>query len=349
MTGCQLHPFGRLPDGRDVHRIELTNGQGLQASVLTYGGILQSLMVPDRQGYLANVVPGFNSLDSYLTDQAYLGCIVGRYANRIAGGRFTLDGKTYSLDVNNGPNTLHGGRGGLHQALWQIETSGPDASVTLALTSPDGDQGFPGSVTIRATYALRDDNVLTLALEARSDAATIISLAPHAYWNLAGAGRGDITHHMIRVAADRFLPVDATQIPTGEMRHVEGSVFDLRHWRRLGDCIADMHDQQVVAAGGLDHNFIIHPERRAQMKAVAALFDPSSGRLMVVSSEAPGLQIYSGNYLSPRWSAIAFEPQHFPDAPNQPAFPSATLRPGETYISNTQFAFSLADGLGQND
>ena len=336
--------FGKLPDGRSVEAITLTNARGVSATVINYGAALQALVMPDRNGERADVQLGYPTIDGYLTKSEFFGATVGRFANRIAKGRYTLDGKAYSAPVNNGPNSLHGGERGFDKVLWEVVKvrRGDAASVTMRYVSPDGDQGYPGKLTVLATYSLDEANALTIEYKATTDAPTIVNLSNHAYWNLAGEGAGTAMGHLLTIAADAYTPTDATLIPTGEIRSVEGTVFDFREPRAVGDRVRDGSEEQIVFGLGYDHNFVVARDIADKPRLVARVEEPVSGRGFELWSNQPGLQFYSGNFLDGsivgkskrtyrQGDTIVLEPQLFPDAPNQPGFASARLAPGQTY------------------
>lgn len=342
------HPFGKLPDGPDVERYTLENDDGVTVQIITYGGIITTLRTPDRDGNLGDVVLGFDSLDGYLAGHPYFGCIVGRFANRIAGGRFTLDGVTYQLAVNNGPNHLHGGVSGFDKKLWRASTGRSDGAVSLALSylSPDGEEHYPGNLSVTVTYTLTRDDALYIGYSARTDKPTILNLTNHTYFNLAS--RGDILDHEVTINADRFTPVSESLIPTGELQPVEGTPLDFRQPQRIGARIDDAHEQ-LVRAGGYDHNFVINGAM-GELRFAARVYEPSSGRTLEVYTTEPGMQLYTGNFLNGtitgkggmvygRRTGLCLETQHFPDSPNQPNFPSVVLRPGEAFRSTTVFKF----------
>jgi aldose 1-epimerase len=341
--------FGRPGDGRDVHRITLCGAGGLEAVVLDWGATLAALRVPDAAGRPANVVLGFDTLDGYLRSGAHMGGTVGRYANRIANGRFTLDGVAYRISPNNGRHALHGGPVGFDRVLWQIESleQGETPAIVLRYVSPDGDQGFPGTLDVRVRYALEADG-LRIDYSATTDRATVLNLTNHAYFNLAGAGSGDVLGHEVMIAAGRFTPVDAELIPTGELRAVAGTALDFRQPTPIGARI-DAPEPQLVLAGGYDHNFVLEGAGTT-LRLAARVCEPASGRAMEVWTTEPGVQFYSGNFLDGsdvgydgrryhRRYGFCLETQHFPDSPNQPAFPSTVLRPGETFRSTTILRF----------
>ncbi|MFE5915637.1 aldose epimerase family protein [Streptomyces sp. NPDC056468] len=320
--------FGTLSDGTPVHRWTLERA-GLRVRVLSYGGIVQSLEVPDREGHAAGVVLGFADLDGYLSHPGpYLGALIGRYANRIAGGRFPLDGLTYALDPNDPPNSLHGGERGFDKRVWEVTPV--EHGVRLSRVSPHGEEGFPGRLEVSATYTLSSDRALRIAYEAVTDAPTVVNLTNHSYFNLAGAGSGNASGHELRLAASRYTPVDADLIPTGSLDEVAGTRFDFRQARKAG--------------AGYDHNFVLNKGVTGAAEEVAELYDPSTGRLLTVATTEPGLQLYTAEHLAEPFApgdGIALETQHFPDSPNRPDFPSTVLRPGEVFRSETVYAFSV--------
>lgn len=346
--------FGTLPDGGTVEAITLRNAGGMEAVLLNFGATLQALHVPDRAGRMADVTTGFATLDGYLARHPYFGSSVGRVANRIAGGRFRLDGRDHELPVNNGPNSLHGGTDGFDRALWRIIAIGEGAEpcVTMAMDSPDGDQGYPGRLHVEARWCLRDDNSLTVTYSATCDAPTIVNLTNHAYWNLSGEGSGSAMNHRLEIPAEAYLPTDTSAIPTGERRSVAGTPFDFRKATPIGARIRDAGDAQILIGRGYDHNWIVGDGVAQEPRTVARLADPASGRTMELRSNQPGLQFYSGNFLDGSLigkagrayrmgDAVALEPQAFPDTPNQPAFGSIRLDPGETYRHAIEWHFSV--------
>ncbi|MFE6195163.1 aldose epimerase family protein [Streptomyces sp. NPDC057838] len=318
--------FGTLPDGTPVHRWTLERA-GVRVRVLSYGGIVQSVRVPDRAGRAADVVLGFPDLDGYLAHpEPYLGALVGWYANRIAGARFTLDGRTYALEPNNGPNSLHGGARGFDKRVWDVTPV--EHGVRLSRVSPHGEEGFPGRLEVAATYSLLADGALRIAYEAVTDAPTPVNLTNHSYFNLAGSG--DTGGHELRLAASRYTPVDADLIPAGDPRDVSGTRFDFRAARKVG--------------GGYDHNFVLDKGVTDAPVEVAELHDPASGRVLTVATTEPGLQLYTGDHLDGPFApgdGVALETQHFPDAPNRPDFPTTVLRPGEVFRSETVYGFGV--------
>ncbi|MGN6270284.1 MAG: aldose epimerase family protein [Sphingomonas sp.] len=343
--------FGTLPDGRAVPAVTLANGHGVSATVIAYGAALQSLVMPDRDGKKGDIVLGYDNLEQYLSQPQYFGATVGRFANRIAKGKFTLDGKAYQVPVNNGVNSLHGGTQGFDKVLWTVTkvSDGATASVTMRYVSKDGDQGYPGTLTVDATYALGEDNRLTITYRATTDAPTIVNISNHTYWNLSGEGSTNgAMGERLTIPADSYLPTDATSIPTGEIRPVANTVFDFRTPHVIGDRVRDASDQQVVFARGYDHNWVIGRKVTKDEHLMAKVSDPASGRGFELWSNQPGLQFYSGNFLDGtsygkarriyrEGDAIVLEPQIFPDTPNQPAFGSARLAPGEVYLNTITY------------
>jgi aldose 1-epimerase len=341
-------PYGVLANGDSVHVYTLTNRQGLEMQVLDYGGLVVSLKTPDRRGTMGNIVLGFDSLAGYVKDSPYFGALVGRFANRIAKGRFTLDGTSYTLAVNNGVNALHGGLRGFDKVRWTVEQAGNP--LVLSYTSKDGEEGFPGTLTVRVTYALTDSNQFRIDYEATTDKATPVNLTQHSYWNLAGDGAGPVLDHELMLNADRFTPVDSTLIPTGDLQSVTNTPFDFRTPTRIGARI-DQPDPQLRIAGGYDHNFVITRMAPGLVHA-ARVVEPTTGRTLDVHTTEPGIQLYTGNFLDGSFSgtgghvyarrgAFCLETQHFPDSPNQPAFPNTILRPGEKFTSRTVYTFGV--------
>jgi aldose 1-epimerase len=337
--------LGSLPDGRAVPVFTWTGTGGAEVRVMAYGATVVSLRVPDRDGVLGDVVLGYDALDAYLRDRCFMGAVVGRYANRIRGGRFTLDGREVVLETNDGPNHLHGGGDGFHRRLWTAEPVADDA-VRLGLVSADGDGGYPGRLEVSVTYTLSPRNELSVDYEAATDRATVVNLTQHSYFNLAGAG--SVLGHLLAIDADAFTPVDETLIPTGERALVAGTPFDFSRPTAIGARLGDAHPQ-LRHGHGYDHNFVLRDGEGTRHSA--RLADPVSGRVLDVRTTEPGLQLYSGNFLAgePRGrggrayaphDALCLETQHFPDAPNHPTFPPTVLRPGEPFRSRTVFAFS---------
>jgi aldose 1-epimerase len=349
-------------DGEDVHRYVLTNDHGVTVRILTYGGVVQSVHAPGRDGHGANVVLGFADLAGYVANnrpdaaRVFLGAIVGRYANRVAGGRFTLDGQEYRLPLNNGENSLHGGVEGFDTKVWAAtELADADAAgVQLTHVSPDGEQGYPGTLTTQVVYSLDNRNRLTMGYQATTDAPTVVNLTNHTYWNLAGEGSGDIHEHWLTLNADRYSPVGPDLIPAGGPEPVDGTPFDFRRPARIG---ARLHldDPQLRAGHGYDHNWVLNRSDTTSLSVAARAYDPVSGRVLTVLTTEPGIQFYSGAFLTdaltgtggrPYGSGAGFalEAQHFPDSPNRPDFPSTVLRPGQTYRQTTVYELGVAEG-----
>jgi aldose 1-epimerase len=345
--------FGSLPDGREVAAVTLRNGNGMSVRILAYGALVQQLTVPGRNGP-ADVVLGYDGIEGYLSAPNYFGVSVGRYANRIGGARFTLDGTTYQLAPNDGPNALHGGVQGFDKRLWEIADvhSGPaSASVTLTYRSPDGEEGYPGTLSVSATYTLSEENELSIDYRATTDKPTVVNLTNHAYFNLAGASSGvSVLDSVLTIPADSYTPVDATLIPTGEFRRVEGTAFDFRAPARIGDGIRAGGDEQMRFGRGYDHNWVVSRKPVGGVQLLARLADSGSGRVMEILSNQPGIQFYSGNFLDGtvtgkagtiyrQGDALCLEPQVFPDTPNKPEFGSARLDPGDTYHNRIVYRF----------
>ncbi|MBP8131499.1 MAG: galactose mutarotase [Candidatus Hydrogenedentes bacterium] len=342
--------LGMPPDGRAALLFTLTNARGMRARITNIGGAIVSIETPDRHGALADLVLGFDALDKYMTNKPHFGCIVGRFANRIAKGRFTLDGVMYQLAVNNGPNHLHGGLQGFSKKFWEaemVEEAGA-SGVRLRYVSPNGEESYPGTLACTVTYRLTDANELCIGYEAETDAPTNVNLTNHSYFNLAGHDAGEIRGHELTVNADCFTPVDATLIPTGELRPVAGTPLDFREPALIGARI-DADDGQLRLGHGYDHNYVINGES-GQLRFAARAVEYASGRVMEVHTTQPGMQLYTGNMLDGthigkggrpclRRTGFCLETQHFPDSPNQPGFPSVVLRPGERYAHTTVFKF----------
>jgi aldose 1-epimerase len=343
-------PFGTTPDGQAVDIYTLHNRHGVEARIMTYGGILVSLKVPDKSGHLGDVVLGYDNLDSYVKNSPYFGALIGRYGNRIAKGHFTLDGTACTLATNNYPNALHGGEKGFDKRVWSAttkeSTDGPQ--LILEYLSKDGEEGYPGNLDVTATYTLMRDNALRLQYRATTDKDTVANLTQHSYFNLAG--QGDILNHLVTIRADRFTPVDATLIPTGELKPVEGTPFDFRAPTAIGARIGQ-EDEQLKFGGGYDHNWVINKEF-GKLDLMARVTEPESGRVLEVFSTEPGLQFYSGNFLDGTitgkggWvyqhrAAFCMEPQHYPDSPNRPEFPTVELKPGQVYHHTIMYRFSV--------
>jgi aldose 1-epimerase len=344
--------FGTTPDGQTVEVYTLTNSQGMEVRAITLGGIITALRVPDREGKLDDVVLGFDSLEGYIKNPPFLGAIIGRYANRIARGQFTLEGKTHTLAINNRPNHLHGGNKGFDKAVWNAESFKKDDTVGVVFThrSPDGDEGYPGTLLLRVTYTLTPNNALEVDFEATTDKTTPVNLTQHTYFNLAGDGSRDVLDHVLTIHAGRYTPVDATLTPTGELASVEGTPFDFRMPKTIGERIG-ANDPQIRYGNGYDHNYVLDRTGDGLVPA-ARVEEPMTGRVLEVSTTEPGMQFYTGNFLDGSLTGksghvyrqrmgFCLETQHFPDSPNKPAFPSTILKPGETYRSKTVFGFSV--------
>jgi aldose 1-epimerase len=342
-------PFGKMPEGKEVDQYILTNARGMQARVITYGAILTELRVPDRNGKLGNVVLGFDNLNDYLAGHPFFGATVGRYANRIAGARFTLDGQEYKLAANDGRNSLHGGKKGFDKALWKAEqvVSTRGVGVELTYHSPDGEEGYPGNLTATVTYMLSlTSNTLHLDYQATTDKATPVNLSNHSYFNLAGPASGDILKHELRLHASRYTPVDDELIPTGEIKPVKDTPLDFNTPHRIGERIAQLQPRP----GGYDHNFVLDSDT-SSLRRAALVTESTTGRVMEMRTTEPGVQFYTGNFLDGKikgqggvvyrkHQAFCLEAQHFPDSINQKNFPSVILRPGKTYRQRTQYKFS---------
>jgi aldose 1-epimerase len=342
--------FGVTRDGAEVDLYTLRAGR-LEMRAITYGGIIVALRAPDRTGRLDDIVLGHDTLEGYLDHSPYFGAIVGRYANRIANGRFSLDGQSYTLATNDGAQHLHGGRRGFDKVVWKATpfAVSDEAGVSFAHTSPDGDEGYPGTLRASVTYTLTERDELSIEYDASTDRATVVNLSQHSYFNLAGPRATNVLDHLLMIDADAFTPVGATLIPTGEIAPVQGTPFDFRTPARIGERIADT-DAQLAHAGGYDHNFVLRPGKGGALVHAARVTEPLTGRALDVSTTQSGLQFYSGNFLDGsirgkegrvygHRGGLCLETQHFPDSPNQPAFPSVVLRPGESYHSRTIFSF----------
>ena len=343
--------YGTMPDGTPVDLYVLTNANGMEAHIATYGGALVSLTAPDRHDQFADVVLGTDTLDACRKQAAFLGALIGRYGNRIGGAKFTLEGETYKLPANDGPNTLHGGPLGFDKRVWQAREAGSAEGPALELTyvSKDGEEGFPGTLTAKVVYTLTNKNELKIDYTATTDKPTVVNLTNHSYFNLAGAGEGDILGHEVAIYGSRFTPVDATLIPTGELRAVKGTPFDFTKATAIGARINN-DDEQLKFGKGYDHNWVLD-KNGAGLTEAAEVYEPKTGRVMQVWTTEPALQFYTGNFLDgrihgkagkiyPRRSAFCMETQHYPDSPNHPAFPSTELKPGATYHTTTVYRFS---------
>jgi aldose 1-epimerase len=343
-------PWGTT-GGKQVIRYTLKNSHGMRVRILTYGGIIQSLSVPDRHGHAKNVVLGFDNLADYVTKSPYFGALIGRYANRIANGTFTLDGKTYSLPINDEPNTLHGGTKGFDKRIWAAKpfTKKKSAGVVLSYTSPDGEMGFPGTLKTQVTYTLNQKNQLRMDYRATTSAPTVVNLTNHAYFNLHGEGSGSIYGQKLKINAKRYTPINKYLIPTGKIAKVAGTPLDFRHKTSIGKRIRK-DNQQLIFARGYDHNWVL-TRKGSGLQRAARAWDPKSGRILTVTTTEPGLQFYSGNFLDStlvgtsgrmyrQGDAFTLETQHYPDSPNHANFPSTVLRPGQQFRSSTIYGFS---------
>lgn len=336
-------PFGKTTDGKQVTLYTLSNNQGNTVELIDYGAIVVSINVPDRSGKKTNVTAGFSSIDGYLERHPYFGATVGRFCNRIAMGKFSLEGKSYSLAVNNGPNHLHGGEVGFDKRMWQVAEVKSDNSVGLKFTyvSPDGEEGYPGTLTTIAEYRWDNNNCLTLDLQATTDKPTVLNLTNHAYFNLGGAGSGTIHQHELTLACDQYLPVDESMIPKGVLAPVAGTPLDFTTAHKIGERIA-----QLKETNGYDHCFVVKG-KAGELRDAAKVVDPASGRTLSIKTTQPGIQLYTGNFLDGKpgnagfktHEAFCLETQHYPDSPNQPSFPSTVLRPGEKFHQVTTFTF----------
>jgi aldose 1-epimerase len=346
-AGVTKAPFGSL-SGQPVDIFTLRNAHGIEVKAISFGAVITSIVTPDRTGTRGDITLGFDTFDEYLKNTPFFGALVGRYGNRIAKAGFTLDGHTYSLAANNGPNHLHGGLKGFDKVLWKGEMANGKAAVTFSRRSPDGEEGYPGNLDVRVTYTLTDQDELVVDYHAVTDKATPINLTQHTYFNLSGDG--DILGHQLMIDADRYTPVDATLIPTGQLAPVAGTPFDFRKPTAIGARI-DQSDPQLKNGNGYDHNWVLNKKGQGRQLA-ARVVDPRSGRTLEVSTTEPGVQFYTGNFLDgtvkgkggrayARRSGLCLETQHFPDSPNQPAFPSTILRPGQEFKSETGFKFGV--------
>jgi len=362
-TGCSLmshspkgtiteSAFGQLPDGTPVELYTLRNSHGMEAKIMTYGGIVTSLKVPDKHGKFDDVVLGYDNLDGYLKSSPYFGALIGRYGNRIAKGKFSLDGVEYTLATNNIPNSLHGGLKGFDKVVWTARpmptANGP--SLILTYVSRNGEEGYPGNLFVTAVYSVTENNALKVEFSATADQNTVVNLTHHSYFNLRG--NGDVLGHVVYINADRFTPVDSTLIPTGELRPVAGTPFDFRTPTAIGARINSTNNEQIAFGGGYDHNWVLN-KKADEISLAASVYEPTTGRTMEVWSTSPGVQFYSGNFLDGTITGkdgkvyqfrdgFCFEPQHFPDSPNHPAFPTTELKPGQTYENTIIYKF-IAD------
>jgi len=349
-------PFGQLADGRTVSLFTLTNDQGIQVKITDFGGIITELHAPDRHGNFADVVLGFDDLDGYLQDKNYFGAVIGRYANRVANASFELDGTEYVLDRNDGANHLHGGSVGFYKVLWsaQIDQQSDYVALILSYRSVDGEQGYPGNLDVTVTYQLNQRNELRVQYQALTDKATPVNLTQHSYFNLAGTevgvASGTILNHELMINADAFTPINHALIPDNGHAQVAGTPFDFRAGKLIAEQI-EAGDEQLNRARGFDHNFVLNKTVDNQLNLAARVLEPVSGRVLELITQEPGLQFYSGNFLDGsaagkgtvygHRSGFCLEPQHFPDSPNKPAFPSTILRPDERYLTITIYRFSV--------
>jgi aldose 1-epimerase len=340
--------FGTTPNGEEASLYTLTNSNGMTVKISNFGGVITSILVPDVEGNFADVALGFDELTPYLKDSPYLGALIGRFGNRIANGRFELNGQVFQLDTNDGSNHLHGGFVGFDKVVWTPVTFETTDKVGLRLSylSPNGDQGYPGNLHVNVTYILTNDNEIVVDYLATTDQPTPVNLTQHSYFNLAA--EGDVLNHQVMIKADNFTPINANLIPLGESRAVEGGVFDFRSPKKIGEQINN-NDEQLKFAGGYDHNFVLNKSAANALDLAARVVESGSGRVLEVYTEEPGVQFYSGNFLDGSLTGkgktysirtgFCLEPQHFPDAPNQPDFPSTILQPGDEYTTRTIFKF----------
>lgn len=350
--GITQAPFGNMPDGAPVTQFTLVNRHGMTVKILDAGGIITNILVPDRDGRYADVALGFDELAPYLGESPYFGALIGRYGNRIAKGRFVLDGHAYQLATNNGNNHLHGGARGFDKVVWSASVDGP--ALRLRYRSPDEEEGYPGNLDAEVVYSLSDDNEIVVRFSATTDRPTPVNLTQHSYFNLAGIeGCGDILGHELVIDAAGFVPIDAESIPLGEVRAVDGTPFDFRQPRTIGSRIGE-RDEQLANGQGYDHCFVLdRPAGNRELRRAVRVRDPGSGRVLELVTQEPGVQFYSGNFLDGKLSGkgcaypfrggFAIEPEHFPDSPNQPAFPNTILRPGDVYATESRFRFSVED------
>lgn len=351
--GMTMESFGKTADGQEVQLFTLTNKNGIEAKITNFGGIIVSLKTPDRKGQLTDIVLGYDNLEGYVGDKAFFGALIGRYANRIAKGQFVLNGKTYHIPLNDGPNALHGGPNAFNKKVWTAKDVSTPSTPMLQLTylSKDGENGFPGNLTVQVTYSLTSANELRIDYAATTDKDTVLNLTNHSYFNLKGEGQGDILQHEVRLNANKFTPVDATLIPTGELKSVQGTPFDFRKSTAVGARI-NMDDQQLKYGWGYDHNWVLNGMGAGQLVMAARVHEPTSGRVLEVLTDQPGVQFYSGNHLDgtihgkggkvyQQRAALCLETQHYPDSPNHPAFPSTELKPGQKFHSTTIYKFGV--------
>jgi aldose 1-epimerase len=351
-ASIQKRAYGTTTDGKAVDEYTLTNTSGMEVKIITYGGIITSVRVPDRNCSFANVVLGFDKLSDYETQNPYFGAIIGRYGNRIANARFTLGGQTYTLAVNDGPNSLHGGLKGFDKQVWAGKAVPGDSEVSLELTylSPDGEEGYPGNLSVKVVYTLTADNAIRISYSATTDKATVVNLTNHSYFNLSGNGAGTIYDHIMQIYADHYTPVNGALIPTGELAPVDGTPFDFRAPKQIGGGIRSSHPQMVMGRG-YDHNFVLSRGDMTSLVIAARVYDPASGRIMEAWTTEPSIQFYSGNFLDGtkvgssgglyrQGDGLCLETQHYPDSPNQPSFPTTELKPGAAYQTTTVYKFA---------
>lgn len=349
-TEMEKELFGKLPDGKEVYRHVLKNKNGVEVHVINYGGIITHLKTPDKNGVFGDIVLGYDSLSGYLKESPYFGAVVGRYGNRIANGKFSLDGKEYTLVQNNNGQHLHGGTVGFDKVFWNIEslTSEKGPALRLSYISKDGEEGYPGNLSIEVDYILTEDNALELHYKATTDKKTVVNLTQHTYFNLTGNASRDILEHELKLNADRYIPVNSTLIPTGELAPVKGTPFDFTTFTAIGKRINEKNDQLKIA-GGYDHCWVL--SSNDSLRNAGSLYEPGSGRVVDVLTTEPGIQFYSGNFLTGTITGkggvvynhrygLCLETEHFPDSPNQPQFPSVVLSPGEVYTTQTIYRFS---------
>jgi len=350
-VSIKSEPYGTMPNGQAVQQYTLSNEAGMSIDIITYGGIITSWTAPDQEGNFENIALGFDGLDQYLESSPYFGALIGRYGNRIAKGQFSLNGEEYQLATNDGPNHLHGGPKGFDKVLWTAKTSQDDSSASLILSylSEDMEEGYPGNLNTTVTYTLTADNELRVAYEATTDKTTVVNLTQHTYFNLSGDFSEKILDHEVMINADTYLPVDKTLIPNGELRPVDGTPFDFREAKAIGAEIG-AQNTQLERGNGYDHCWVLN--NQGGMRKVATAYHPESGRFLEISTDEPGIQFYTGNFLDGTLpvangagnyefrTGFCLETQHYPDTPNQPDFPSVTLEPGETYQTTTSFKFS---------
>jgi aldose 1-epimerase len=351
-SSMKKQSFGKTADGQPVDLYTLTNKNGMEATITNWGGIVVSLTAPDRNGKFDDVVLGYDQLDGYLTNKAFFGALIGRYGNRIAHGEFKLGGTTYNVPKNDGQNSLHGGNTGFNKRLWTAkDVSGPHGqALELTYLSKDGEEGYPGNLNVKVVYTLTDTNELKIDYSATTDKETVLNLTNHSYFNLAGQGNGDILETQLTLVADRFTPVDATLIPTGELRPVKGTPFDFTKPMAIGSRI-NQDDEQLKFGKGYDHNWVLNSGGKGGVTLAAEAYEPKSGRVLQILTDQPGIQFYTGNFLDGsitgkggkvynHRAAFCLETQHFPDSPNHPSFPTTTLKPGQHYHTVTIFKFS---------